>query len=153
VDAKRGINYMALDYEAILDDLRTLLLSTSGAKQVFIEADAPELILDNMPLMNIRLTDVDENIVSIPDSYYEVINIDVDVVSYHLTDFKKASILRNAVLKAAKELVRGTPLFSAGLLTSRTAAKTRFGALSPEGAGGRVAVATFTVTCEAYVDT
>lgn len=143
---------MALNYEAIVEDLRTVLSTVSGVKKIFVEAANHDITLDNMPLFNIRMVQAEEEIVNIPNTYYEFINIEVDVVAYDLTNFKEASIIRNGLLKLAKEAVRSNRVFNSQLETSRTAPTTRFGALSPEGAGGHAAVATFTVRCEAYVE-
>lgn len=145
----------ALDYYGIQESLRTMLrtaIPEATAKHIFIEGMEREVQnLAHMPLLNIRMTESNEELTSLPDGVYERINILVDVIAFDLTQFKEAASLRDSLLRTAKDACRANRKFAAGIETSSVVGQTTFGAASSE-SGGHVALATFNVLVEAYVE-
>lgn len=144
---------MAVDYFGIHESLATLIKNEVGQfKAVLIEAMDRELTLDNMPLCNVRLVSGEQEVRSLPNSYYLFLTFEIDVIAFSLTLFKEAATLRDSLLGAAQDAIQANRNFHVDLQTSSLVPSIRFGALAPEGAGGHVAVATFTVRCEAYIE-
>lgn len=146
---------MEIDYFGVQTALQQLLLANvTGLKQVFIEGMDRDMTLDRMPFINLRMPSSDQEVTTLGStSYYEFIHLEVDVVAFHLAEFKAAAKIRDDLLRQARDAVVKNRVFHADLNTSRITGKIRFGALSPEGAGGHVALATFQVMAEAYLDT
>lgn len=144
----------ALDYGAIQDALAEMLrANVIGAKHVFVEGMDREVgALHNMPCVNVRLVESQDDLVNIPNGYYEKVNYNVDVISFNLTSFREAATLRDSLLRAAKDACRSNPKFVVGIETSSVQSQTTFGASAVEGQQGHVALATFTVLVEAYVE-
>ena len=151
---------MALNYHGISESLRDLMplsanreaFSTTGFKTRWLEAMDRDLVLDNMSLVNVRLIQADREVRSIPEGYYVYLTFEVDVVAYDFTSFEKAATLRDALLGVAEDAVRANKRFHTDIETSSITPLIRFGVLSPQGAGGHIAVATFVVTAEANVE-
>lgn len=145
----------ALDYYAIQQALADMLqANVTGVKSVFIEGMEREVgMLTNMPLLNVRLTESSEELVNIPDGVYERMMFQVDVITFDLSLFREAAKLRDDLLKAAKEACRSNRRFVVGIETSSVQGQTTFGAAGVEGGQGHIAMATFSVLVEAYVNT
>lgn len=144
----------ALDYFAIQEALADMLrANVTGLRSVWIEGMEREVgNLSHMPLLNVRLAESTEEIVSIPDGVYERLLFFVDVVSFHLSSFKEAARLRDDLLKLAKDACRNNRKFVVGIETSSVQGQTTFGAAGVENAQGHIAMATFSVLVEAYVE-
>lgn len=143
----------ALDYYGVQNAIAVILrANVTAVKQVLIEAMEREMIFDNMPMINVRLSESSDELTTIPNGYYEHVAYEIDVVAYDLTSFREAATLRDSILRAAKNVIRSNRVFHVDIQTSSVVGKTSFGALSPEGAGGHVALATFTIVVEAYID-
>jgi len=145
---------MAVDYYQIQADLQTILVTGPAAgwtvppKHVFIEAMDRETTFDQMPFINIRLVNADIEIIRLPNGYDADITIEMDVISYDLTHFSKAANIRDVMLQEAQLAIQETAQFSSVIQTSQLGGVT-FGAGTPEGAAGHVALCTFEVIAEA----
>ena len=151
---------MALvDYYAIQEDMQTLLLAgpaagyTTAPKEVFIEGMERDMVFGNMPFINIRLIEAELEPRSMPNGYNIDITYEVDISAFDFTLFKKAATVRDDLLGEAQKAIHENSRFNGDILDSLVAPEVRFGALIEEGAGGHVAIGTFTVTVRAYVDT
>lgn len=148
---------MALDYYQIQEDLQTILKAgpasgyTNAPLFVFIEAMDRETTFDRMPFINIRLIEADIEMITIPNGYYGNITFEIDIITFDLSEFKKASNLRDDLLREAQLAVQQTAAFSAQIQTSQLGGVS-FGVGTPEGANGHVAMCTFTVVAEAYIE-
>ncbi len=150
---------MALDFHLIQEDLKNLLVAGPAAgytsanqpKHVYVEAMEREGTFDSMPFINIRLVDAEMEIRSLPNGYYGLIIFEIDVVAFDFTHFKKAANIRDDLVREAWITIQETAAWSSVLSTSQLG-NIRFLAGTQEGAGGHVAIATFQVTAEAYVE-
>jgi hypothetical protein len=144
----------ALDYTAIQDGLVAMLqANVAEAKNVYNEGMMRDVgNISKMPLINVRLIESSDELTSMPNGYYERVTLNVDVIAFDFTSFKEAATLRDTVLKAAKSACRQNNKFAPGIETSSVQSQTTFGASEIEGQQGHVAMATFTVIVEAYVE-
>lgn len=148
---------MAIDYYEIEEALIGILSadatlnSPAMVKSFFIEAMEKDIVVHNMPLVNVRLiaTEVE---VRAGQSYYEHINFEIDVSVSNFTHFREAAKLRDDIIGRARDIIQANPRFHVAIESTLLVPLIRFGALSPEGAGGHCALATFSVRCEAYYD-
>jgi hypothetical protein len=146
---------MAIDYYEVQEALTGILSADATlaavVKSFFIEAMEKEIIIGNMPIINVRLI-ATESEVRAGQSYYEHINYEIDVAVANFTHFREAAKLRDDILGRARDVIQANPRFHVALESTLLIPLIRFGALSPEGAGGHCALATFSVRCEAYYD-
>lgn len=147
-----------IDYYGIQEALQALLVTgpssgyTKEPQNVYIEAMDREAVFDAMPFINVRLTEGEVEVRSLPNGYYALLNYEVDVITFDLSEFRKAATVRDDMMGEAQLAVQENPRFHGDLSTSTISPTIRFGAGTPEGAGGHIAVGTFTVTVEAYID-
>lgn len=147
-----------IDYYGIQEALQTILEAgptagyTTHPSNVYIEAMDRELVFEAMPAINIRLTEAEIEIRSLPNGYYAFIPYEVDVVHFDLNEFRLAATVRDTMLGEAQLAVQQNARFHSSISTSTISPRVQFGAGTPEGAGGHIAVGTFTVTVEVYVD-
>ncbi len=153
---------MALDYTGIRADLVTLLRAADFSScfsaanritkvRILEEAMIAEMALNQMPFINVRLDTSDAELRSIPNGYYEYTQFELGIAAFDFTSFRDASILRDSVLRIARNTVQANPHFSVGIGTSRIEGKIKFGASATE-AGGHVAEAIFNIIAETDVD-
>ena len=150
---------MALvNYYQIQEDLAALLHTGPSEgwqhqpNNILIEAMDREMTFDAMPLINIRLTDGEIEVRSLPNGYFAEITYELDVISFDLSEFRKASIVRDEILGDAQLTIQRNSRFNSDILTSTITPTIKFGAGTPEGAGGHIAVGTFTVVVEVEID-
>ena len=141
---------MAIDYWGIEEALAGLFANL-GFKKTFIEAMERDIIFDHCPLINIRMTQADENPSSVPNDYYMYLTFEIDVITFSLRSFKEAVTLRSSLLGAAQDAVQKNSRFHGDVNESRLGPQVKFGALTTEGAGAQFALATFAVTCGIYI--
>ncbi len=150
---------MALvEYYQIQEDLAELISDgpsagyTEKPKEVFIEAMEREATFDNMPFVNVRLVEGDSELRSIPDGYYITLLYEIDIISFDLTHFKKAAKIRDDLMGEVQLAIQQTPRFAESINASTLTPSIKFGAGTPEGAGGHVATGTFTLSVEISVE-
>lgn len=147
-----------IDYYQIQEDLKTLLEAgpaagwTTQPTFVFIEAMEREAVFSSMPFINIRMLEAEMEQRSLPNGYYSTITMEIDIITFDLSEFRKAATLRDDIMGEAQLAVQENPRFNSEILTASIAPSVRFGAGTPEGAGGHIAVGTFTVTVETYIE-
>lgn len=147
-----------IDYYGIQEDLQALLLAgpvggyTIVPNNVYIEAMEREAVFEAMPFINIRLPSGEMEMRSIPNGYYAVLLYEVDVITFDLSEFRKAATVRDDMMGDAQVTVQETPRFNGSISTSLIAPNLTFGAGTPEGAGGHIATGTFTVQVEASIE-
>lgn len=147
-----------ISYYQIQEDLQSLLLVgpavgyTTTPKEVFIEAMEREAFFENMPFINIRLTEGEQEIRSIPDGYYTHLIFEIDVIAFDFTHFRKAAICRDLLMGEAQSAIQQNSRFNSEIQTSTLTPSIKFGAGTPEGAGGHVATGTFTLDVEVSVE-
>jgi len=144
----------SIDYTQIQDDLAALLLvNVTDAANIFTEGMDREVgNLSNMPCLNVRLIESNVELTSMPDSSYERVNYIVDVVAFDFTSFRNAARIRDGLLRTAMAACRANRAFSAGITTSSVQSQVTFGASEIQGQQGHVAMASFSVLVEAYVE-
>lgn len=144
------------DFYAMQEAAKTLIEASAiqEVKHVFIEAMERDLIFSNMPLINLRLSEADIEIINLPNSYRATIPLEVDVVAFDLSQFKKAASLRGTILRQVLDVFRSSTnrIFYPDLDTSSVQSRITFGAGVIEGGKGHVASATFTVVAEADIE-
>ena len=138
-----------IDYVQIQDSLVTLLRSVNGVNQVYMEGSEIEVAnLGNMPLINVRLTEVQSELVRLPNGYNEQVTLLVDILAFDFTSYEQAARLRSGLLRDARQLLLENPVFDTQLLSSQLTGGIQFGAFTAEGNRGFVAMATYTVIAE-----
>ena len=147
-----------IDYYTIQSDLHTIISAgtyTDGIKEFLIEAMDRDLMLGNMPFINIRLAEADIEIRSLPNGYYAYLSFKIDVVAFDFTEYKKAAIVRDRLMKEVQTVIQGNRAFSANVQTSSVGPKVTFSAGiadEDEDSRGHIAAATFEVVVEVSVE-
>ena len=148
-----------INYTAIQDDLKTILEAgtyTDVPKEIFIEGMEREMLLGNMPFINIRLVSAVLEIRSLPNGYYGVVLFKIDVVSFNLKSFQEAAITRDRLLRETQLVIQSNRQFSAGVETSRVGPGVEFSVgIAESGEGqfqGHVASATTDVIVEVFIE-
>lgn len=157
--AKPGRKKLAIDYIGIQTALQALIEAdieagnfTDEIKKVFLEATARDLVYDNMPMINIRLSSGVMEPRSLPNGYHFTGLFEIDVHTYDFTNFVSAATVRDRILNELQLLIQKNSRFHADLDTSMISRQIGFGAAEIEGAQGHVAIVTFQVTFEVTVD-
>lgn len=147
-----------INYYTIQDDIKTIISGgtyTDAIKEYFIEAMERDMLLGNMPFINIRMTNANLQIRSLPNGYYGMVAFEIDVVTFDLSEFKKAAIVRDRILKEVQLRLQANRQFSAGVETSTIGPRVIFGAgTAAEGdlQMGHIASATFDFVVEVYIE-
>lgn len=144
-------------YNTVHADLKTLIETVSvahdqgaGFNKVFKNADERDVNFGVMPMADVRLVETDPQIRAGRD-YYEFTTFEVEIVAHSLQSQDDAASVRDALLSATLDAVRGNSAFSAVISTSRIG-PVKFAFASDEKTGAFVAAATFQVITESYVD-
>lgn len=145
-----------IDFYSIQESLKTAIeaaLPTVRPECVFIEMMDRDLNFSNMPLVNIRLEESSCEITTLPNGYYAITRFSIDITTFDLSEFKIAARLRDDLVKALMLVLRASPTFgNSAVSSSKIGQKLTFAAGTPEQGGGHIAVATFSVATESYVD-
>lgn len=140
-----------IDFNQIQDDLVSLIQSNvSGAELVKKEADERDYAYSNMPLVDVRLTDMDPDVRAGRD-YYVTIIFEVQVTVFDLSGFDEAATLRQTILGEVIEAIRQNANFSSSIETSKIGPGT-FSSSKDENTGSFMAAATVQIAVEAFVD-
>lgn len=140
-----------IDFNQIQDDLVALINGGStGAELVKKEADERDYAFNNMPLVDVRLTDSDPEVRSGRD-YFVDTTFEVQVTTYDLSDFADAATLRQSVITAIVDLIRNNANFSASIESSVIGAHT-FSSAKDEQSGAFMAAGTVQVVVKTFVD-
>jgi hypothetical protein len=145
---------LALNYYDIQEALKDLLAGGTYdyvINNFYIEAMAGETTFSHMPFVNTRLISSDVEIRSLPEGDYEFISFEIDVLTFNLTHFKEAAIIRESIVKSIRDLLKNNRQFHSDLSTANIQGQVRFGAVSGEGETGFVALATIPLIAEAYI--
>ncbi len=126
-----------------------LSLSTS-IKLVKKEADERDYVFHNMPLVDVRLKD-SQNEVRAGRDYYVFVTFEVQITTFDLSDFNEAATLRDTILSAVVDVVRNNANFSSQLETSRIGLIS-FSNAKDEDSGAFMSAATVEVIAEAFID-
>lgn len=147
-----------IDFYQVQEDLQTMFRAQAAitalvrSECIFIEMMDRDLLYNNMPLVNIRLADAEVPLITIPNGYYPQPIFSIDIISFDLSEFRKAARVRDNVLKVCLAALQANRAFSNIIQTSRIDPNITFSAGVPEQGGGNIAVATFRVRAEAYAD-
>lgn len=137
------------NYNTVTDDLVTLLSAgVASVDQVIKESTAVDYLAGNLSLLDVRLASVEVEPRSGQD-YNTNITFEVQCTTIDLASHADAATLRNTIMSAAIDVIRGTPLFSSGLLS------TLIGDMAfdrQDSDNAFMALGTFQVICLAYVD-
>lgn len=138
-------------FNTIQDDLITLLqANVSSAKLIKKEADERDYVFHNMPLVDVRLTDMDPDVTA-GANYYVGITFEIQVTTFDLSDFSDAATLRDTVFGDVIETIRQNAKFSANLDATIVGQGT-FTSAKDEQSGAFMAAATVQIEVRAYVD-
>jgi hypothetical protein len=130
-----------------------LLTGIVRESSIYIEAMERDFSLAHMPMINITLSEAQYELITLPNGYYAHIKIEVEVVAYDLSEYRKASKQRDDILKIVMETLRRTTNFNNDSVDSSIIGeRVTFSAGTPEQAGGHIATATFSVLAKCYVD-
>jgi hypothetical protein len=139
-----------LDYTGIADALAAVLAGVSGVNLAQYEVDERDLRFDQMPLIDVRPTDAD-NEVRAGQDYFTDLTFQCDIYSFDLSSVKEAATLRDTILQAAQNAVRANPSFHVELETSMLGS-VEFTTTKDEDTGSFVAQASFQVIAKAFTD-
>jgi len=139
------------DFNTVQDDLVNLLAANvTSANEVKKEADERDYAFHNMPLVDVRLTDMDPTVLA-GQNYYVETTFEIQVTTYDLSDFNEAATLRDTVFGDVIETVRQNAHFSAGLESTIVGPGT-FNTAKDDKSGAFMAAATVQVQVKAYID-
>jgi len=147
-----------INYYTIQTDIKTIINGgsyTDTPKEVFIEAMDRDQLLGNMPFINIRLPSAQIELRSLPNGYYAYLLFNIDVVAFDFTEFKKAAIVRDRLLKEVQTRLQSNRQFSASVETSKIGPRIEFAAgiaEEQETTSGHIALATFDFIVEAFIE-
>jgi len=147
-----------INYYQIQSDIKTIIVGgtyTDSIKEIMIEGMERDMGLGNMPLVNIRLTNADISIRSLPNGYYGTVLYAIDIVTFDLSLYEKAAIIRDRILKEVQSRLQSNRQFSAGVETSRVGPRVEFSAGMVEENDiqrGHIASATFDLIVEVYIE-
>ena len=140
-----------MNFNQIQDDLVALLTANiSDAKLIKKEADERDYAFGNMPLVDVRLTDMDPTVLAGQNYFVETI-FEIQVTTFDLSDFNEAATLRDTILGDVIETVRQNAHFSADLESTIVGPGT-FNTAKDENSGAFMAAATVQVQVKAYID-
>jgi hypothetical protein len=147
-----------IDFYQVQADLKTILVAgtyTDVIKEWFIEAMERDLLLGNFPCVCINLPKANLNLISIPNGYYGTLQFRIMVVAMDFTEFRKAAIVRDRILKEVQLRLQANRAFSAIIATSTIGPSVDFAAgiaaINNE-MKGHVASAEFDFFAEVSVD-
>ena len=147
-----------IDYYAVQSDIKTILSGgtyTDTVKEYFIEAMERDMMLGNMPFINVRMDSANLEVRSLPNGYMGYILFKIDVVCFDLTEYKKASIVRDRLLKEVQLRLQSNRQFSAGVETSQVGPRVEFSAgIAEENdlVRGHVAAAAFDFVVTVFIE-
>ncbi len=87
-----------------------------------------------------------------PNGYYAFLTYEIDAAVFDFTAFRKAASLRDTLMGEAQLAIQQNPRFNGDINTSTISPEITFGAGTTEETGGHIAVGTFSVTVEVYVE-
>ena len=140
-----------VSFNTIQSDLVTLLSNNvSGAKLVKKEADERDYAFHAMPLIDVRLSN-SNNEVRAGRDYYVFVTFEVQVTAHDLSGYDEAATLRDTILADAIDTVRNNASFSSEIETSRVGV-VEFSNAKDDDTGAFMAAVTFEVITESFVD-
>jgi len=147
-----------IDYTGITDGIQTILQAgtyTDSIKEYLIEGMDRDMVLENMPFINVRMIGAAFEIRSLPNGYYAYLTFAIDVTTFDLSVYKKAAIVRNRILREVQLQLQSNRKFVASVETSTIGPRIAFSAGTAEDndiVRGHVASATFDFVVEAYIE-
>jgi hypothetical protein len=139
-----------LDYSGIAEALAEVLRNVDGVHMAGYEIDEREIRFDNMPLIDVRPSEADNEIRAGQD-YFTDLTYQCDIYSFDLSLMKEAATLRDLILKRAQNAVRANASFHVELETSQLGT-VEFTTTKDENTGAFVAQASFQVIAKAFTD-
>lgn len=143
-----------IDFMQIQSDLRDMIAGgtyTDTIKEFFIEAMERDMMLGNMPCVNVTLPKAELSLTRIPNGYESVLNYRISVVAMDFTEFKKAAIVRDRILKEVMMQIQANADFSALISSSKLGPEVDFVAgiaTADNQIKGHIASAEFDVSVE-----
>lgn len=139
-----------LEYTGIAEALAAVLQAVDGVHMAEYEVDERDLRFDNMPLIDVRPVEADNDVRAGQD-YFTDLTFQCDIYSFDLSSVKEAATLRDTILKRAQNAVRANPAFHVELETSLLGT-VEFTTTKDEDTGSFVAQASFQVIAKAFTD-
>ena len=140
-----------IDYTGIAEALAAVFADVDGVATAGYELDQRDLSLTNMPIIDVRPADVD-NEVRAGQDYVSNVSYQCDLYTFALSDVKKAATLRDKILKDAQNAVRANPQFHVDLETSILGVVEFSSTGKDEEVGAYSALATFAVVAIVFTD-
>lgn len=147
-----------INYHQIQTDIKTIISGgtyTDTIKEIFIEGMDRDMLLGNMPCVNIRMVSANLQIRSLPNGYYAYVAFEIDVLCFDLSLYEKAAIVRDRILKEVQTRLQSNRQFSGLVETSSVGPRVIFSAGTAEeneNTRGHIALATFDFVVEAFVE-
>jgi len=147
-----------IDFYQVEDDLRTMLVAgtyTDTIKEWKIEPMERDLLAGNMPMVCINLPKSDLKLITIPNGYYGTLMFRIMVLAMDFSEFRKAAIVRDRILKEVLLRLQNNRQFSALIATSSMGPSVDFAAgiaAQNDVMKGHIASAEFDLIVEANVD-
>jgi hypothetical protein len=140
-----------IDFDGVGETITTRIRDTvTGFKSVHYEADERDFHFANMPMCNVEIESQDPSIRAGQDYVTETTYL-VRVVTFDLSSYKAASLLRSSLLKSTQNAVRASPLLHVDL-ESIVLGPAVFSKAIDEKTGAWECWAAFQVRCIAYSD-
>lgn len=148
-----------IDYNAIINTVETQLRAgtyTDTIKEYLVEGMERDFLLGNMPFINIRLDGGNIQPRSLPNGYYALVGLKIDIASFDFSLFKKAAIQRNRILQEVQLQLQTNRTFGGAVETSSIGPQVEFSSGIVEGddntVRGHIASATFDLVVEVFVE-
>ncbi len=106
-----------IDYNQILDDVKSLLLTkVTSASMPFKKVDTNLAVRDfafnNMPLADVRLSTMDPEVLA-GQSYYSTVGVEIEIAAFSLREKDEASRITNELLAKSQRALVENPHFGA----------------------------------------
>jgi hypothetical protein len=140
-----------IDYTGVAEALADVFRGVDSVATAGYEVDQRDLSLTNMPIIDVRPADADNEIRAGQD-YVTALSYQCDLYTFALSDAKKAATLRDTILKDAQNAVRANPQFHVDLETSFLGAVEFSSTGKDEDVGAYSSLASFAVIAIVFTD-
>lgn len=142
-----------INYDQITTDLEAAVKAAPGQlgfAQVLVDAMDRDFIIENMPLLDIRVKRaVPEPITN--QTYYSDLTIECEICAFDLTNRREAAKLRNDLANALQRYLKDNPRFS-GLVDTTFIGQADFGTGESKAEGAFVAGAVLEFHLKLYAE-
>lgn len=127
-----------INYDQVLADLEAAVIAADlGFKTVLVDAMDRDFVIENMPLLDIRIKRATPEPIT-NQTYYSDLTVEAEICAFDLTNRREAAKLRNDLANALQRYVKDHPRFS-GLVDTTFVGQADFGTGESKAEGAFVA--------------